>query len=568
MQERYNDQQLHQLLAENMSDLVCLHDPDGMYRWVSPSVKRILGYEPDSLIGTDPYQLFHNDDRETIQTNSHEPAKSGSGNILVRYRIRHSDGHYIWFETLTQPITNNTGKVSLLHTTSREVTHQVELEQALAKSEALYHSVVDAMAEGVVVVDENGNILANNSQFNQILGLNNRQLSGRNVAEARWDTTYLNGQSMPVEEHPIIKSLATGTPYRNIIAGIRHAKLEERRWYSINSQPVRIPSGSESEAAVVASFEDVSEQIGRESELRLWSVVYQQSNEAIAIAGANGVIREVNQAFLNLTKTTRDRFIGAPAKCIVDNTEYEEVVNETVLKRARAQGIWRGDLSIRDSDGEAHPLWASVSYVSSTTDTENLDGYYIFILSNIKDRQLKEADLIFSATHDILTGLPNRALLADRFDSAIRTAHNEQKPFGCLYLDIDGFKPVNDNLGHTVGDKLLEAVAHRLLGVLRDNDTLARIGGDEFFIISENQADLDTLNKVCQRIINALRQPFNVDNHDATVGVSIGVSLYPDSGYTPEQLMDAADRAMYQAKRKGGNCCVFSDPKSDGLIHQ
>lgn len=137
---------IYQRLAQNMSDLVALHSPDGLYIWVSPSVERILGYAPEDLVGTDPYNLFHPDDTQLIRSKSHQPAVDGDGNIRVRYRIRCASGDYIWFETLTQPIQNDQGEVVELQTISRNVTEQVTLENELAESEALYRVAMESLA--------------------------------------------------------------------------------------------------------------------------------------------------------------------------------------------------------------------------------------------------------------------------------------------------------------------------------------------------------------------------------------------------------------------------------------
>jgi len=136
---------IYKRVAENMSDMVALHAPDGRYLWVSPSVKRILGYLSDDLVGADPYDLFHPDDVESIRNETHKTAFTGDGNILIRYRIRRADGEYIWFETLTQPIVDDEGEVIELHTTSRNVTVQRQLEDALAESEVLYRVAVGSL---------------------------------------------------------------------------------------------------------------------------------------------------------------------------------------------------------------------------------------------------------------------------------------------------------------------------------------------------------------------------------------------------------------------------------------
>ncbi len=167
------------------------------------------------------------------------------------------------------------------------------------------------------------------------------------------------------------------------------------------------------------------------------------------------------------------------------------------------------------------------------------------------------------ASHDGLTDLPNRMLFMDRLDSAIERSRRHQRKFGLAYLDIDGFKPVNDTHGHPVGDELLKAIADRLRALLRQEDTVARLGGDEFAVILESLADGEAAGlRVCEVIGHDLRRPYTVATANGPVtveiGASIGLAMFPPNGESREQLIRAADEAMYAAKRSGRNRCVLA----------
>jgi len=169
------------------------------------------------------------------------------------------------------------------------------------------------------------------------------------------------------------------------------------------------------------------------------------------------------------------------------------------------------------------------------------------------------------ASHDVLTDLPNRMLFMDRLDSAIERSRRHQRKFGLAYIDIDGFKPVNDTHGHPVGDELLKAIADRLRGLLRTEDTVARLGGDEFAVILESLDDGEAAGlRVCEVIVHDLRRPYRLDSAlgpvTVTIGASVGLAMFPPHGDNREQLIRAADEAMYAAKRAGRNRCLLAVP--------
>ena len=167
------------------------------------------------------------------------------------------------------------------------------------------------------------------------------------------------------------------------------------------------------------------------------------------------------------------------------------------------------------------------------------------------------------ASHDVLTDLPNRMLFMDRLDSAIERSRRHQRKFGLAYIDIDGFKPVNDTHGHPVGDELLKAIADRLRGLLRTEDTVARLGGDEFAVILESLDEGEAAGlRVCEVIVHDLRRPYRLDSAlgpvTVTIGASVGLAMFPPHGDNREQLIRAADEAMYAAKRAGRNRCLLA----------
>jgi diguanylate cyclase (GGDEF)-like protein/PAS domain S-box-containing protein len=540
---------IYKRLAENMSDMVALHSPDGRYQWVSPSVERILGYLPEELVGTDPYDLFHPDDAESIWNKTHQPAVEKNGNILIRYRIRHADGEYIWFETLAQPIADDTGEVVELHTTSRDVTAQRQLEDALVESEALYRVAMESLTEGVILHGADGQIIAHNPRAAEILGLNNDELNGRVSRDPLWDAIYPDGTPFPAEAHPSMVTLVTGQPCSNVLMGVYNPRWQARRWISINSRPIPIISSKGArQATVVASFSDVTERIEHESQLQRWSTVYRFSGEAIVIADADGVIRDVNEAFERIIKNDKAAWIGRRVDDITFESRSEGLFASTIWPALESSYNWRGELWLRDALGGTQVTWAAMTKVEQSVYSE---ADYTLILSDFSERSIKEERLRHYAGHDSLTGLPNRLLLNDRFKIAINTAEREKSTFACLYMDLNGFKSINDRCGHAVGDHVLKSIAEIILNNVRSVDTVSRIGGDEFCAIISGLEHQSDYRKLAMRIAQAIGDRITVEGHHFSIGVSIGIALYPEHGQSQQALMEASDAAMYRAKRQG-----------------
>ncbi|WP_298239574.1 cell division protein ZapA [uncultured Bradyrhizobium sp.] len=196
---------------------------------------------------------------------------------------------------------------------------------------------------------------------------------------------------------------------------------------------------------------------------------------------------------------------------------------------------WLEDRARAVLDGNGRPL--------------RIDG----VSSDITERKLHEEETSWLVNHDALTGLPNRNLLNDRLGQALARARRAEQPVGVLFLDLDGFKFINDSFGHTLGDNLLKAVSTRLSGAVRDGDSVARLGGDEFVVVLENVGDAAAAEAVAQQVLQALAQPFTVGDQSLHVTTSIGISVFPEDGHSPEILLKHADVAMYRAKDQGRN---------------
>jgi len=298
---------------------------------------------------------------------------------------------------------------------------------------------------------------------------------------------------------------------------------------------------------VVGILQDVTQRHHDEAMLRQSSVVFRTTAEAIVITDARHLIIAANAAYSRVTGYEENEVLGLdPDTLLRISPAFEEYEDSF---QAGSEGFWQGEVRCHRRDGSGFPAWQSVSVVRDANDTVTHFVTAFSDVTAIYDAQQKFQHL---AHHDPLTGLPNRILFDQRLQYAIEQAMRNEQRCLLLFLDLDGFKVINDTLGHAVGDELLRVVGDRLRGVLRSSDTIARLGGDEFVILA-GSFNLDYATLLADKILDQLRIPVAVSGESLSVTGSIGIAVYPDNGTDSQELMRAADMAMYTAKAEGRN---------------
>ncbi len=281
--------------------------------------------------------------------------------------------------------------------------------------------------------------------------------------------------------------------------------------------------------------------------------VFDNTADGVMITDAKGNITAVNKAFTEITGFHFRDVLGKNPR-LLRSDRHDVEYYQALWDALEQAGTWQGEVWNRRKGGEVYPIWENISAIRN--DAGQVTNY-VAIFSDISVMKRSEERLAHLASHDPLTDLPNRLLLEDRLKLALRRAHRTGHSVAVLFLDLDGFKGVNDTLGHPMGDRLLQQVAERLSACVRDVDTVARLGGDEFIIILETVQEADDVEVVAEKILDVLRKPFHVDGHQATVTASIGVSLFPEDAEDVFGLVANADAAMYQAKDHGRNTYRF-----------
>ncbi len=283
--------------------------------------------------------------------------------------------------------------------------------------------------------------------------------------------------------------------------------------------------------------------------LQLAERVIESSFEGIMVTDKDVCIEFVNPAFTQLTGYTAEEVIGRSPD-LLSSGRHDSEFYRRMWNSLETHGYWRGEIWNRRKTGE---LYLELLTITAITDDDGNTTHYAGLFTDITQNRRNEEQIRQLAYYDALTGVPNRRLLEDRLEHAIRHAHRKEMLLAVMFMDLDRFKEVNDTLGHAVGDDLLLKFTTRVKDCLREDDTLARLGGDEFIVLLPEMERLSDVFAVADRLIEANKRPYQINGNQINVGSSIGISLYPEDGTTVQELINGADIAMYRAKREGRN---------------
>ncbi|OAI09705.1 diguanylate cyclase [Methylomonas lenta] len=288
--------------------------------------------------------------------------------------------------------------------------------------------------------------------------------------------------------------------------------------------------------------------------LRQAAAVFEATREGILITDLQPRIVAINRAYSEITGYSEVEVLGKNPNYL-QSGRHDAAFYQALWSRLLDTGHWQGEIWNRRKNGELYPQWLTISTVY---DDQGLPYQYVGVFSDISQIKQSEARLEHMAHYDPLTDLPNRLLVQSRLLHAIERAQRHRHKVAVLYLDLDHFKTVNDSLGHPCGDELLSLLASRLISRLREEDTLARLGGDEFLLVLEQIEQAEVAATVAQTMIELLKPSFRLSNgHEIYLGISIGISLFPDDANDVTELIQHADMAMYLAKQEGRNTFRF-----------
>lgn len=484
------------------------------------------------------------------------------GNAVARevQPIQTVGGQPGWVDNRKYPIHNEQGEIIGLFGVARDITESVEIENrlqtALEQRERLAKHVPGVLYQFRLRPDGSTHFPYASQGLREIYGVAPEAVTD----DATPVYQVLHPDDLSRVSQSIMESARTLTlwhdEYRVCVPGRRTI------WVEGEATPEPQADGS---VLWHGYIRDVTERRHSDEALRRAASVFTFAREGIIITDHEARIVEVNQAFTDITGYTRDEALGRNPN-LLNSGRQDRAFYAAMWEELLSQGHWSGEMWNRRKDGS---VMAELLTVSAVRDANGDVRNYIGLFSDITSIKEHQGELERMAHYDSLTSLPNRLLLADRLRQSMAQAPRRGQSLAVVYLDLDEFKGINDAHGHEVGDQLLVAIAHRIEAVLRDGDTVSRIGGDEFVAVLLDLGDARSAHTLFSRLIEAAAQPVTVGDRVIQVTASMGVTFYPQQQTVDaDQLLRQADQAMYQAKQAGKNRFHVFDTEQDFNVRQ
>jgi len=447
-----------------------------------------------------------------------------------------------WYHT--QPEFKRSTKVPLTDNITIKTDQIIEKNTELEKSLSLLRATLESTADGIMMVNGQGAVVDWNQKFVEMWRIPSYMLeSGKESISFEYILEQLIDPQSLISD---VQYLYQNPEWQGELPELT---FKDGRIYERFTQPQRVGVQI---VGRVYSFRDVTQKRIAQDELRIRERAIEASSHGVAIIditnNENKVIY-VNKAFERTTGYTEQQALGKSLSTL-QGSNTEEVNNkriELAIREFREETV---EIESVKRNGEV--FWCEIS-VAPVKDSFGNVKHYVCIFNDITQRRDMENQLVMQATYDSMTNLPNRVLLMDRVEQAILQARKKKSILAFLFLDLDRFKMTNDTLGHNMGDKLLQAVANRLLIATDDFDTVARLGGDEFVILLPDLENTQQAEKIAQELLVSIGKPFQIDHHSLKITASLGISFYPRDGDDYESLMKSADLSMYHAKDNGRN---------------
>ena len=548
-------------VLENTSDVICVLKADGSFRYISPAVKRVLGYPPEALLGTVGFDYVHTEDAAFVSESFAQILKTPGLHTSLQFRVRTTNGSLRYVEA----IPNNQLEDPTLQgmvVTFRDLTERVRMEKVLREAQERYRTLVEHLPAVVYVDTPKGPGYAGytSPQAEAMLG----------YPLDAWDADPLFWTKLlhPDDKERVVaentRANAAGEP---LILEYRMISRDDRVVW-LHDESVVLPDETGQIRYRQGVLLDITKRKEAEKALREAEVRYRTLVEQIPaityIDRADGSDEPL------YTSPQIEEMLGYTAEEWLEGRLWSECLHPVDKERVLAaderfeSGGERFSEEYRLITKDGSVVWVREDAVLTRDETGG-PLYWQGVLFNITERKVLEEQLQRQALHDTLTGLPNRALFSDRLQHAVARTQRRGGKVAVLFMDLDNFKVINDSLGHNAGDELLVGVTGRLRASLRPEDTAARLGGDEFAILLVDLNNVDEATLVAERIGDKLRAPFELAHRETFVTASIGVAISGTTGTPrrPEELLRHADLAMYRAKHSGkARYAIFEEAMS------
>ena len=524
-------------------------------------ILKYLGYSSKDVEATDRYLLSyitHPEDVITDKVMLEMYRTLANGKVFeTTIRLQNSQGewHHFFFRSASLD-KDAQGNIINAVVVARDITEVLKTQQILSEQQRRYQLLADNFSDVVITTDTLFRVNYVSPSLEHVLGYHPevflRQGNAIECLGLSQDAERLAGRLADSVLQPDLEGYAEFNEVLETEALTAHGStvpLELR--ISIVRDEHNLLEG------MLILARDISERRQYEAEMQMAAKVFENSLDGIYITDNDGNIVQVNQAFCDITGYAPEQVL-LQKPSLMGSGWHETSFEQDIKPLLDAKGHWSGELMSRRTNGEAFLVWMSITAVK---DSRGKSLGLITTFRDITEAKSSEESIRKLAYYDPLTDLPNRLLFHDRLLQALQRANRNRHYIAILFLDLDGFKAVNDDLGHALGDRLLTEVAKRLKDSIRSDDTVARMGGDEFTIILNTLENRELAEsaavQIANKVIRRLNEPFVLQGKEARIGTSIGIALYPDDALAPETLIKMADTAMYHAKQAGKNGYQF-----------
>lgn len=435
----------------------------------------------------------------------------------------------------------------LIHRQNKE---REDAQLALSESEERWKFALEGSGDGVWDRNLQTGVAVFSKRYKEIYGFAENDLVDHRET---WDER-IHPDDLPLVE---AERSAYFSGEKRIYANERRMQCKDGSWKWILSRGMVVARDAQGKPLrMIGTHTDITERHQREEALRLAATVLNTMDEAVTVTDRDNKIVSVNPAFTAITGYLPEEVVGQDPRLLASGMHPPEFYREMWTTLGETGG-WHGEIRNRAKSGILYVEWLSIKQVR---DQQGHTTHYVAVFSDISERKAAEERMQHLAHHDALTGLPNRSLFADRLKQSIAKARRDKTKVALMFIDLDEFKPVNDLLGHHIGDLLLQDVARRLQQCLRrESDTVARMGGDEFVVILPDIESAQDAGKIAEEILHTLNQRFDIAGHDIHISSSIGIAVFPEHADDEKQLLKRADESMYRAKEDGRNRLVVAE---------
>lgn len=543
--------------SEERLELVVRASQGGIWDWdivaatsyLSPRFKAILGYPPDADFGTTFRfkEYLHPDDAERVLALWYRAIANPRTTFDCECRLRCLDGHFVWIHARGIVVCDESGRAIRSVGSIIDISDRRRVEERLRESERLFRYLVETSNDLVWIVDRDGcwSYLSPRAT-RQIFGCEPEDLLGKRLVDTQPEAERSRTEAM------LARVLAEGTASH--FETVHVNRSGDRVVLSLNATPMR--DGSGQITGVTGTATDISRLKTREVELSAaledQSLIFDSVSEGIVML-RDGVVHKCNRRFAEMLGYSPDELVGRPSVLWYANpAEWDPSASLPHAVREE-DGSLHTELRVKRRDGGV--FWCDARGRILNPGRPEDGSLWIYI--DISARKERESRIQHLADHDALTGLLNRRMFDDRLRQAIANARRSENIVALMLVDLDEFKSINDTYGHLTGDYVLRTVAKRIQESVRETDTVARLGGDEFVVVLVGQRSTEDPALVAEKMLGAITQPIPAGGRHFEIGASIGISIFPRDGDSPEALLRHADAAMYRVKDAGKNRYQF-----------